>query len=301
MSKRSLTRMTVLVLSACALGAVPGLALAGNVVVARSSELGPYTALEKAFAEALGQATTSISLAAAGGRAELEKALSAQPALLLAIGSDAARVASELKPGCPVIVALVPDPRMVGLAANTPFVPMFVPPARQLKVVRAILPSVQKLGIIYDPALSTGLAAECQSAATAAKLTLVRKEVGARKDVIGAARELIGEVDAVWLIPDTTVIAADTFKFVMVTSLGAKVPVIAFSEGMSKAGAVLAVEADYGEMGVKAAKAARRLLVGGAEGPEAPEGTIYLNAKSAAMLGLTLSPAMRAQAAKTFE
>ncbi|HCF60028.1 MAG TPA: hypothetical protein DFS52_18795, partial [Myxococcales bacterium] len=65
--------MTVLVLSACALGAVPGLALAGNVVVARSSELGPYTALEKAFAEALGQATTSISLAAAGGRAELEK------------------------------------------------------------------------------------------------------------------------------------------------------------------------------------------------------------------------------------
>ncbi|MGI5862919.1 MAG: ABC transporter substrate-binding protein [Myxococcales bacterium] len=296
-----MTRKLVLVLLACALAVVPGLALAGNVVVARSSELGPYVALEKAFAGAIGQATTSVSLANAGGRTELEKALSAQPSLLLAIGSEAARAASEIKPSCPVIVALVPNPRMAGLAANTPFLPMFVPPARQLKIVRAFLPSVQKLGIIYDPAVSKALAAECQAAATAAKLTLVRKEVSARKDVIGAARELIGEVDAVWLIPDATVIAADTFKFVMVTSLGAKVPVIAFSEGMSKAGAVLAVEADYGEMGVKAAKAAQRLLGGGAEGPEAPEGTIYLNAKSAAMLGLTLSPELRSRAAKIFE
>lgn len=283
-----------------------GAGLAANaagprVVVARSSDLGPYVVLEKAFIGALGQPADSISLAAPDGKARLKAALDSGAALMLAIGPDAARAAGELKPSCPTVAALVPDTGKTGMDAGTPVVPMFVPPARQLKAVRAALPAAKKLGILFDPSVSRALVGECEGAARAAGLTLVKKEVTSRKDVAGAARELVGMVDAIWLIPDTTVISGESFKFIMLTALGAKVPVVGFSEGMSKAGAVVSVEAEYAEMGVKAARVAQKLLSGQGGAPEAPEGAIYLNAKSAGLLGLSVSADVRAQATRVFE
>jgi putative ABC transport system substrate-binding protein len=271
------------------------------VIVARSSELAPYVALEKAFSAALTQQTRSVSLASPDGRAQLKAALGSGAGLLLAIGPDAARAAAELRPSCPVILALVPEARKSGLEVSTPLVPMFVPPGRQLKALRAALPGAKKIGILYDPAISKPLVNECEAAARSAGVTLVRKEVGARQEVAAAVRAMVGEVDAIWLLPDTTVIGADTFKFIMLTALQAKVPVVGFSEGMSKAGALLAVEADYGEMGQKAARAAQRILAGQAAAPEAPDGAIYLNAKSAGVLGLSLPAEIKAQAVKVFE
>ena len=96
-------------------------------------------------------------------------------------------------------------------------------------------------------------------------------------------------------------ISGESFKFIMLTALGAKVPVVGFSEGMSKAGAVVSVEAEYGEMGTKAAKVAQKIIAGLPGSPEAPDGAIYVNAKSAGLIGLTVPAELRAQAARVFE
>ena len=112
---------------------------------------------------------------------------------------------------------------------------------------------------------------------------------------------MLSSVDVLLLSPDTTVVSAETFKFIAQTSLETKVPLVGFSEGMSKAGAVLSIEGSYDEMGKKAAQAAKRMLAGAAGVREAPEGSVFVNGKSAQLLGLAISPALRARASKVFE
>jgi len=79
---------------------------------------------------------------------------------------------------------------------------MFVPPARQVKLIKTFLPSAKRLGFIFDPSRTRALAAECEPAAKAAGLTFHKVEVTSRSQVTDAARSLVGKIDALWLVPD---------------------------------------------------------------------------------------------------
>ncbi len=272
-------------------------AQAGTVVVVRSSELPPYRAVEDAFAAALDQPTVSATVS---DEPSLRAALAQSPSLVFAIGAEAARAVLQAKVSAPKVYALVPSPARVGLD-GTPGVSMFASPARQMKAVRALLPSAKTVGVLYDPSLSGQLVAELDAAATGEGLKLLARPIATQKEIAPAARELLGKVDALVLVPDRTVISAASFKFLAQTSLEMKVPLVGFSEGMSRAGAVLSVEAPYEEMGRLAASVAKKLLVGSPAGRELPDGAIYLNARSAQLLGIPVPAGLRAQAAKVFE
>jgi len=285
--------------AALLLGAIAGpsrVSAAGSVVVFRSAELAPYRAVEQSFLAALGQPARSVQLAG-GDRAQV-RAAGAGADAVFALGPEAAAAATELKAG--VVYALVSSPERAGVDPRNA-IPTFVPPARQLRFLRAALPSARRIGLIYDPTLSRTLAAEYESAASAGGLSVVREEVASRKDVAGAIRSLVDRVDVFWLIPDSTVVSPETFRFMMQISLETRVPVVGFSEGMTRGGALLSVEGGYEEIGRRAAAAVRRVLAGRPAAPDALEGTLFLNAKSAEMLGVPLAPALKAQAAKVFD
>lgn len=278
-----------------------GTALAAPVLVVRTSDLGPYTAAQKALSSSLGQEVRALNLATE--HSELQAAIAAAP-VIVALGPAAARAVADARPSVPTFYALVSNPERSGLQgadARNRIVPMFVPPARQVRSIRQLLPKAKRVGMIYDPAHSAALVAECQSAAAQAGLILVKTEVGSTKEVASAMRNLLGDVDVVWLIPDATVISADSFKFMVQTSLEAKVPLIGFSQGMSKAGALLSIEAEYAEIGRKAAAAARKALGGTVTAPDAPDGTVYLNAKTASLLDIPIPSGLQSQAANVFQ
>ena len=277
-------------------GAAP--ASAADVLIVRTSDLAPFQAVEKAFVAGVGRPTRTLNLADPAAAAELKAAAAGAP-LVLAIGGGAAKAVAEAGAQVPTITTLVQAQQ--GQGPKVRAVPMFVAPARQAAAIKALLPAAKRVGILYDPAQSGKLVDACEAAASAAGLSLVRAEVRAKKDVAAAARTLMGKVDVLWLVADPTVIAVETVKFVLQTSLEMKVPVVAFSEALAKAGAVMAVEARYAEMGQKAAALARKLAAGEDPPVEAPDGTIFLNGKSAGQLGITLPAGLRAQAAKVYE
>ncbi len=276
----------------------PGLARAGEVLVVRSSDLAAYKAVEKAFVASFDGNVKLVSLADPAAAAGLPAAVPGAD-LVLAVGQEAAKAAAAARPKA-LLVALVPASQKIGLE-HKQLLPMFVPAPVQLKAFRAALPSLKRVGLLYDPSLSQVLAGEYAAAATAAGLAVVKSEVTSREAVAGAARALMPQVDALWLIPDTTVISAESFKFLVQSSVAAKVALLGFSEGMTRAGALVSVEATHAEIGKLAAAAAKRILSGGAAAPEAPAGSVFLNAKTAAMLGLTLPQAARDGATKVFE
>jgi putative ABC transport system substrate-binding protein len=287
------------------LGLWAGLAqAAGYVVVIRSADLPPYRAVETAFRDAIGRPSRTFSLASDSARVEVQRALEGEAQLVFAIGAQAARQALDLSPqypAVPVVYALVPNPEKIGVQGLAPGISMYVSPAVQAATVRALLPKAKRVGVLYDAAISEALVAECDAAAATVGLTLVREAVASRKDVAAAARSLFRQADVVWLIPDTTVLSADTFKFLVQISLETKVPLVGFSEGMTRAGALLSVEAEHAAMGKKAADLARRILGGARPRIESPDASISLNIKSAQLLGVNVPPVVRSQASIVFE
>lgn len=266
-----------------------------GVVVIRSSELAPYKALEEAFTGAVGVPVKSLSLVDPAAA----KAAAGNGAVVVAIGQDAARLVLDSKPVGQVLFGLVPSPEKLGAGETQKAVPMFAGPARQLGALKELLPGAKRLGVIYA-ASSEGLVADYERAARAVGGTLVKQEVKDRSQVANALRELIGKIDALLLLPDPVTLGVDIFKFLLTTSLESKVPLIGFSQGQAKAGALLTLEVDYQEMGREAAAAAKRALAGNAAAPQAPQGSLYVNGKTAQMLGVTPSPSFKAQLREVF-
>jgi putative ABC transport system substrate-binding protein len=216
-----------------------------------------------------------------------------QAALVFAIGPEA-EAAAEATKHTHLLHALVTARAGLG-------VPIYASPERQAKAIRALLPDGKKLGVVYDPSQSSAAVDAYEAAARSAGFRLVRKPVHSRQEVAGALRSIAGGVDGIWLVPDVTVISADTFKFLIELSIENKLPVIGFSAGMAKAGALLAVEATYPEMGRKAAQAARRILTGAESPPQPADGAIYVNSATADLLGVSIPSEVRDQAAEVFE
>ena len=266
-----------------------------GVVVVRSSELAPYKALEEAFTGAMGGPVKSLSLA----DPVAARAGAANGAVVLAIGLDAARLVLDAKPVGQAIFGLVPSPEKLGVGEVQKAVPMFVGPTRQLSIVKELLPGAKRLGVIYA-ATSEGLVADYERAARGMGVTLVRQEVKDRSQVANALRELIGKIDALLLLPDAATLGVDIFKFLLTTSMDSKVPLIGFSQGQAKAGALITIEVDYEEMGREAAAAAKRVLAGAAAAPQTPTGSLYINGKSAQVLSVPISASVKAQAKEVF-
>ncbi len=281
--------IAALLLSSSALAAGDG------VVVVRSSELAPYKALEDAFTASVGVPVKSLSLADANAA----RNAASSAAVVLAIGLDAARVVLDSRPVGQVLFGLVPSPEKLGTGEVTRAVPMFVGPGRQLGVSKDLLPNAKRLGVIYS-ATSEGLVADYERAAKSVGASLVKQLVKDRSEVANALRELIGKIDVLLLLPDAATLGVDTFKFLLTTAMDSKVPLVGFSQGQAKAGALLTLEVDYQEMGREAAAAAKRALSGGAAAPQAPSGSLYVNGKSAQILGVPIPASVKAQTKEIF-
>lgn len=280
--------------------AAPALAApaAGPVLVVRSQDLGPYLAAEDAFARAWGGPVERLALSA--GDAALERALAQKPQAVVALGQEAARTVLALKPRVPVVCALVPFPEWLGQGVVA--VPMFASPAAQLRALKGAVPRLERVGVVYDPARTAALVASWEKAARAAGLSLEREEV---KDLAGlapAVRALAPRVQALWLVPDPALLRPDSFKFLVQTSLERKLPLLATSQAMARAGALLALESDWAEAGQLASSALRRLVAGDRDvAAGAPRGALYLNARTAEAIGVSVPEALRREAAGVFE
>jgi ABC-type uncharacterized transport system substrate-binding protein len=128
-----------------------------------------------------------------------------QPRLVLAVG-DAALAASRSVRSVPVtaVMALSPTARAGGIAG----VGIIAAPERYLNLLKSM--GSRKVGVVYDPSRTGNYLKRAQQAAQRLGMEVVAREVRTSRDAIARLEQLKGDVDALWMLPDTTAVTAET-------------------------------------------------------------------------------------------
>jgi len=227
-----------------------------------------------------------------------------KPAVIIAIGAQAAKLVAEEINDIPVVYCFIFNPFELDLQKeNVTGVAVIASPEAQLAVFREVLPALRRLGVLYNPVKSVELIRAGREAASRLGIELMEQQISSPDEVAAAIKKIIFSIDALWLVPDTTVVSQDIFSYLLWITLENKRPIFAFNEGLVKSGALAAMAPDYRETGKKAGELVNAILQG--KSPRQlplvyPGGRIYLNSKTAETLKIEIPEPVRRKAEKIY-
>jgi putative tryptophan/tyrosine transport system substrate-binding protein len=185
-----------------------------------------------------------------------------RPELILAIGMDALLKVKTIN-DVPIVYVMVLNPHtLVRDAANITGVSMNISPEKQFSLIREVLPNIRKIAVFFDPGKSGYFVGRAYNAASLMGLDLLTKKVQSPREAVTAIDGLKGKADALWLLPDTTVVTPETIDFILLSSIENSIPVITFSDKYAEKGALLSMEVNPADAGKQAGEMASRLLGG---------------------------------------
>ena len=226
------------------------------------------------------------------GKKLARKMRASNASMVVAVGLKAALAAKVEIVDVPIVYMMILDPLKHQLtAANMTGTLLEVPVDRQLKIMRTFLPTLHRLGSLYDPAKTSSRMKDAVQQATVNDFQLKGLPVESDKDVPQQLRTLLPEVEALWLIPDSTVLTNESVRFILESALGHQIPVIGFSPEFTRLGALLSISVNYGDVGRETGLLAKRILDGERLLPLNPVPIerlkITVNLKTARFLGIT--------------
>jgi putative ABC transport system substrate-binding protein len=249
-------------------GAPPAQSKTERVAILKSANIAPYNQAIEAFKNNLPIRPSLIHEYNLEG--ELEKGpdiaqdiLDSKVDLVLAVGLKATLVAKFEIREIPVIFCMVLNPKRFDLdAPNLKGIALSIPFKEQLLPMQMVIPTVSRIGVLYDPEKSGHLVKKAEGQAKDLGLELIAQGVASQKELPTALRQMIPRIHALWLLPDTTVLTEDSFDFLIKETLEKHVPVAGFSSGLVRKGALVGTYINYDDVGEQAAVLAKDLLNG---------------------------------------
>jgi ABC-type uncharacterized transport system substrate-binding protein len=163
------------------------------------------------------------------------------------------------------------------------------PASRSLGLVEAAFPAARRVGLVVSPENAVVARLLAQEAARR-NLKLNVETIDSAVDVAPALRRVLADSDVLLLAPDAIAINAGNAQNVLLTTYRFRVPVIGFSQGLAKAGAVASVYSSPAQIGRQGAVLATRFGETGELPPpqHASEFSIAFNTQVARSLGVVL-------------
>jgi putative ABC transport system substrate-binding protein len=235
-------------------------------------------------------------------RALVEQQVASKPDLLVTLGTDATRLASDQKPTIPILFSMVLDPVRLGVVkslespgGNFTGVTLPVSPGKQMDALLQTAPRVRRIGLLYTDQDPTSLAfiAEAREDAARLNVEIVALPVKAAQTTRDALQRFSPLPDALWLLPDPASSGAQALKETLEYARAHRLPVLGTSSGTVRAGALLALSANLEDQGSSVADMAARIL-DGTETPvqmrvRGPRRTVLaLNLVTSQRLGITI-------------
>lgn len=273
-------------------------ARAADVQVLVVGDSKPYRTAARAAASALGGGAEAASV-------PIDAPLPARwqgeaPRVVIAVGARAVRLALTL-PDTLVVAAMVlqESPELQNPRVHS--VPLAVAVDDQLQLLTRLAPGARRIGLVADPRHTSSVVTEARAALDKRKQELVLREVQDEGQVAATFDELLPKVDAVLLVADTTIVKREVLERLVQRSLELRVPTIGYSAAVVQAGLVAGIGVEPEENGVAAAMIARALAAGREPAAAELHGHLYLNLKSARVVGVTVPADLLAPPTTVFD
>ena len=269
-----------------------------SVAVVVSRHIRPYVEAEEGFRSAMVEAMKAdvqvfyLEKPERSGRGDLARRLGSEKFdLFMAVGPDAARfVWDEIRSeGVPRLYCLVLNPEKLFVPARDVHgISLNIPVQVQVNIIGTALPGLKRIGLLYDPDHNARFFREVAEQAGLFGIRVVPLEVHSKKDIPSVLRRSWKGVDAVWLIPDRTVISETIIQYVIKEAFVRKIPLIGYNRFFYESGATLAFVFDYKELGRQCAIEARKILSGEVPRNIPPIFQMWVNGRVAGKLGLKI-------------
>ncbi len=184
-------------------------------------------------------------------KAGLARALEAKPLAVLALGTKAFALAKEQARGPLIIATAVLNPETDGRLDVTA-VPMETRANDALTALTTLVPTVKRVLALHPPS-AMEVVSEAKAAAKARGISvdfLTLAELDGFQDFF---RRALAQHDAVWLLPDVRLARPELVKYMVSLCIDKNVALIGFMDGMTKAGGLASVSADFFAIGKEAA------------------------------------------------
>lgn len=279
-----------------------------EVAILKSANIAAYNQAVIGFKSAMPQDTVFIEYDLKGdlsiGRVHASKIRASGANLVLAVGAKAAMAARLEILDIPVIYSMVLHPTKYDLRAPN-LVGVTTKPmiGQQLGTLRTIMPNLKRIGYLYDPTKTPPLSAEMVAQARQLSITFVQRHVRTTEEVPPTLRELLPNIDALWLVSDSTVLTEESFSFILREAFDRRIPVIGFDPEFSRRGALISFWIDPADIGQEAASLAQTMLFGTATSATrsfSPRQRMALNLGTAQYLGITIPPTVQSMADEVY-
>ena len=200
-----------------------------------------------------------------------------KPALVLAVATPSAQVTAQRIKDIPVLFTAVTDPQSAGLVdsmerpgQNVTGTTDMSPVEAQVALIREIHPQARNIGVIYNAGEANSMVLIGIFKEAAAKYGFEVKEAVTvnTAGVFQAAKSLVGQVDAVYLPTDNTVISSQ--DSVIKVCVENKIPIYPGEADSVRKGGVASLAINYYELGRQTGVQAARILRGEAQPADMP-------------------------------
>ncbi len=231
-----------------------------------------------------------------------QKFVSEKIDLIVSIATPNSQAAISAAEGTdiPVVFSAVTDPVGAGLISdwashpdeNVTGVSDMIVVEDDVELIIEIIPSVKKIGTLFNAGESNSvfLAEKLKEACEARGIEVVEKTVATSADVLAAAQALVGQVDAIWVGTDNTVVSG--LEALIGVCEDNDIPFFPADDPSIERGGIAAYGFDYYDIGVQTGRMIARVLdAGSANSIEVEKGEIIslsINTEAAESMGVTI-------------
>lgn len=234
------------------------------------------------------------------------KLTSIEPTIIVTFSTPMTQAVAASTKDIPIIFGAVSDPITAKLTnhKNVTGLTDFVSPSKQLELVKAIVPDVKAIGVIFNSgeANSQKQVQELKVLAEKQGIQVVEATVSKSSDVSSAAKTLIGKARAILLPTDNTVISA--LESIIKIGIHNKIPVFGSDVDIVRRGAVAAYGVDWRTSGLALANMVGLILKGRPVKDVpicSPEDLVlHINSKAAEQMGVVIPVTLQEKADHVF-
>jgi putative ABC transport system substrate-binding protein len=219
--------------------------------------------------------------------------------LVLAVATPAAQAAAQAITDKPVLFTAVTDAVSAELVksndkpgANVTGTSDAAPIDEQLKLLKQIVPDAKTVGIVYSSGeVNSEVQVKAAKEAAEKQGLKIKETTVTTANDIAQATESLGDVDAIYVPTDNTVVSG--IAAMIQVAEAKKIPVIGAESGTVEGGAIATIGIDYVELGRQTGEMALKILQDGADPATmsvelSKEFTYVVNPDAAKRMGVTI-------------